>query len=108
MRDFLRFERTLFNSLPGYPQAAEVVPENFTEMVMQKIEEKKSLETAEKEESIEETPVFERFKKILEEALAPRHVSFRPVWLLAVLLIAYLAVTLPDTQDMDPEPVNPG
>lgn len=102
MRDILRFERTLFKSLPGYQPAAEVVPENFADVVMHKIEEKKSFETADKKDSIEKTPVFERFKKILEEALAPRQVSFRPVWMLAVLLIIYVAISLPDTQDMDP------
>jgi hypothetical protein len=100
MRDMLRFERSLFFTLQNYPSDTPQVPEHFADSVMDKIEEKRSEEPV---ESIEETPVFERFKKILEEALAPKHVSFRPVWVLAVvLIIGYLTFTLPGGQVMDP------
>ncbi len=100
MRDMLRFERSLFFTLQNYQSDSPQVPAHFADSVMDKIEEKR---TEEPVESIEETPVFERFKKILEEALAPRHVSFRPVWVLAsVLIIGYLTFTLPAGQVMDP------
>lgn len=100
MRDMLRFERSLFFTLQNYQSDTPQVPVHFADSVMDKIEEKKAEEPI---ETIEETPAFERFKKILEEALTPRQVSFRPVWLLAVvLIIGYLTFTLPGGQDMDP------
>ncbi len=102
MRDMLRFERFLFHTMQQSRPDMLEIPENFADSVMQKIEETKSFETEKKQNSAEEMPAVERFKNFLENMFTPRRVSLRPIWVLAVLLIAYLAISLPDTQDLDP------
>lgn len=108
MREMLRFERFLFHTMRQSEPDILEIPSDFTDSVMQKIEASKNFETEKEQVAAGETPFFERLKNILENAFAPRQFSLRPVWVLAVLLIAYMAITFPNAQKIDSSMISQG
>jgi len=100
-RDMLRFERSMYYTLQSDHSEELGIPQNFADDVMQRIEEKNKLDAAENI-SLEKTPVFERLKRIVEQALAPQNVTIKPVWIAITAIIVMAAFYyLPEVQTMD-------